>query len=231
MTEKEWLNGVNVSDMIDAMLGRKLVHRSVELGAEKVRFSLTQRKLRLVACALYRTLGYGSFRHPDIEALSTAENFADDKISAAEFTAVHNNWDSRLTSEYLLRQPAEDCCIGMADEYFTVQNQSKKLVIKAAGAIRDIIGNPAEVLNFLEEKRRLAMSVYIKAIAEAAYEDRDSEGKLLLSNLLPLADALQDAGCNNEDLLSHLSGGDHYRGCYVVDFLLGKSRFFTRTFI
>ncbi|OWK36188.1 hypothetical protein FRUB_08751 [Fimbriiglobus ruber] len=38
-----------------------------------------------------------------------------------------------------------------------------------------------------------------------------------------LADALQDAGCDNEDILNHLRGdGPHVRGCWALDLLLGK---------
>jgi hypothetical protein len=41
--------------------------------------------------------------------------------------------------------------------------------------------------------------------------------------LAVLADALEDAGCDNADLLWHLRGpGVHVRGCWVVDLLLGK---------
>ena len=39
-----------------------------------------------------------------------------------------------------------------------------------------------------------------------------------------LADALEDAGCDDSDILSHCrSGPVHVRGCWVVDLLLGKS--------
>jgi hypothetical protein len=39
-----------------------------------------------------------------------------------------------------------------------------------------------------------------------------------------LADALQDAGCENDDVLSHCRGsGPHVCGCSVVDLVLGKS--------
>ncbi|HJZ55761.1 MAG TPA: hypothetical protein VKE74_12405 [Gemmataceae bacterium] len=39
-----------------------------------------------------------------------------------------------------------------------------------------------------------------------------------------LADALMDAGCQNEDILNHLRGpGEHVRGCWCVDILLGQS--------
>jgi hypothetical protein len=38
-----------------------------------------------------------------------------------------------------------------------------------------------------------------------------------------LADAIQDAGCDNEDVLDHCRGpGPHVRGCWVVDLVLGK---------
>jgi hypothetical protein len=38
-----------------------------------------------------------------------------------------------------------------------------------------------------------------------------------------LADALQDAGCDNEAVLDHCrSVGTHVRGCWVVDLVLGK---------
>jgi len=39
-----------------------------------------------------------------------------------------------------------------------------------------------------------------------------------------LADALQDAGCTNDDILNHCrQPGEHARGCWVVDLILGKS--------
>ncbi len=38
-----------------------------------------------------------------------------------------------------------------------------------------------------------------------------------------LADALQDAGCENTDVLNHCRGpGPHVRGCWVVDLVLSK---------
>ena len=39
-----------------------------------------------------------------------------------------------------------------------------------------------------------------------------------------LADALEEAGCADADILSHCrTPGEHVRGCWVVDLLLGKS--------
>jgi hypothetical protein len=50
------------------------------------------------------------------------------------------------------------------------------------------------------------------------------EGAVLDSvRLSILADALEEAGCTEADLLSHLRGsGPHVRGCWALDLLLGK---------
>jgi hypothetical protein len=38
-----------------------------------------------------------------------------------------------------------------------------------------------------------------------------------------LADALEDAGCTDAELLAHLrSPGPHVRGCWAIDLLLGR---------
>jgi hypothetical protein len=40
-----------------------------------------------------------------------------------------------------------------------------------------------------------------------------------------LADALQDAGCDNDVILNHCrdATGTHVRGCWAVDLVFGKS--------
>jgi hypothetical protein len=57
------------------------------------------------------------------------------------------------------------------------------------------------------------------ALASQMYESRD------FSAMPILADALQDAGCDNDAILSHCRDTSltHVRGCWVVDFVLGKS--------
>ena len=38
-----------------------------------------------------------------------------------------------------------------------------------------------------------------------------------------LADALEEAGCHNSDILAHCrQPGKHWRGCWVIDLLFGK---------
>jgi len=54
-------------------------------------------------------------------------------------------------------------------------------------------------------------------IARAIYEER------AFDQMPILADALEDAGCTNPDILNHCrSKGPHVRGCWVVDLILGK---------
>jgi hypothetical protein len=64
----------------------------------------------------------------------------------------------------------------------------------------------------------------VRRIAEGIYEDRRMpEGTLDNARLAILADALLDAGCNDEALLAHCrSEGPHVRGCWAVDLILGK---------
>jgi hypothetical protein len=59
----------------------------------------------------------------------------------------------------------------------------------------------------------------VVALAQHIHESRD------FSTMPILADALQDAVCDNADILSHCrdTNATHVRGCWVVDMVLGKS--------
>lgn len=58
----------------------------------------------------------------------------------------------------------------------------------------------------------------VVALARGMYEARD------FGPMPVLADALDDAGCADPDVLSHCRGdGPHARGCWVVDLILGRS--------
>jgi hypothetical protein len=65
----------------------------------------------------------------------------------------------------------------------------------------------------------------VKRLAEGAYEQRDMPaGTLDPARAAVLADALEEAGCADADLLRHLHGpGPHVRGCWALDFILAKS--------
>jgi hypothetical protein len=58
----------------------------------------------------------------------------------------------------------------------------------------------------------------VPAIARHIYNDR------AFHDLPLLADALEDAGCTDPYILAHCrGGGEHVRGCWVVDLILGKT--------
>ena len=60
-------------------------------------------------------------------------------------------------------------------------------------------------------------TITVGALAHHIYAER------AFDRLPILADALLDAGCASEDVLSHCrSDGPHVRGCWVLDLILGK---------
>ena len=82
-----------------------------------------------------------------------------------------------------------------------------------ADMIRDVIRNP--FMTFAFDARWLTADAV--GLARGIYEDRAFERMPLL------ADALMDAGCDDEQILTHCrSAGPHVRGCWVVDLVLDK---------
>lgn len=90
----------------------------------------------------------------------------------------------------------------------------QRSVRRAAAVVREIFGNPFRVLPFANEWR----TTTVVLIAKQMYESRD------FSAMPILADALQDAGCDSDDILTHCRDEKqvHVRGCWVVDLVLGK---------
>lgn len=92
-----------------------------------------------------------------------------------------------------------------------------------AGLVRCIFGSPfhCPVINsvWLRWNGRT-----VPRLARATYTERLlPSGELDPAHLAVLADALEDAGCSDATILSHLrSASPHYRGCWVIDLLLGK---------
>jgi hypothetical protein len=79
--------------------------------------------------------------------------------------------------------------------------------------LHDIIGNP--FCSAAVDPRWHTSSVL--GLARAMYDSRDFVAMPIL------ADALEEAGCDNADVLTHCRGsGPHVRGCWVVDLILGK---------
>jgi hypothetical protein len=83
-----------------------------------------------------------------------------------------------------------------------------------ADILRDIFGNAFSPMNF-DPSWRTDTAI---GLAGAIYTER------AFDRMPILADALEDAGCDNADVLTHCRGtSPHVRGCWVVDLVLGKS--------
>lgn len=77
--------------------------------------------------------------------------------------------------------------------------------------LRDVFGNPCRRVAFADAWR----TADVTAFAQSMYDRREFSGMPIF------ADALQEAGCNDLDILGHCrSGGPHARGCWVLDPLL-----------
>jgi hypothetical protein len=87
--------------------------------------------------------------------------------------------------------------------------------------LRDIFGNRFRPVSVSPTCR----APQVVALAQAAYEQRElPAGHLDPARLAVLADALEEAGCDQADLLGHLRGpGPHVRGCFAVDLVLGRT--------
>jgi hypothetical protein len=82
--------------------------------------------------------------------------------------------------------------------------------------LRDIVGNP-----FRKPKLPRAVLKWndrtLPRLAQAIFDERR------FADMPVLADALEEAGCADQNILSHCRGGStHVRGCWVVDLLLQK---------
>ena len=82
-----------------------------------------------------------------------------------------------------------------------------------ADGLRDIFGNPFRPMAFDSAWRTSDVMLLARGIHDESAFDRTPI----------LADALQDAGCDNDDVLTHCRDTSlaHVRGCWVIDRLLG----------
>jgi hypothetical protein len=85
--------------------------------------------------------------------------------------------------------------------------------LRIADFARDIFGNPFRPVTFNPVWRTYT----VLALANGIYTER------AFDRMPMLADALEEAGCENVDILLHCrEPGEHVRGCWVVDLVLGK---------
>jgi hypothetical protein len=215
MTEAEWLTGVPASDPpartlanLPARIGEFLFGRAPapDLSSRMlavVRNRGSDRQFRLLACAELRRFAW--LDPVMAHALVLAEQLADGNAPVAEVS----EFGRRTVYEPL--NPLVTPAIGFVANALRAGDPMQRF----PPLFRDIFGNPFRPVTFSPEWRTdTAVS-----LARAMYEARD------FSALPILADALQDAGCDDEDVLSHCrdTSATHVRGCWVVDRVLGNS--------
>lgn len=158
------------------------------------------------------------FRHAEWSAEADRFNTPDDRRDELEIGYGAAYWLDRLRGIgpelwnvldfYLGRYPGE---FYMWGGWRPLHPDHRAVAISL---IEDIFWHPFHSVRF-DAGWRTADAV---AIASAMYETRDFTSAPIL------ADALEAAGCDNDDILSHCrSGRKHARGCWVVDQVLGKS--------
>jgi hypothetical protein len=123
-------------------------------------------------------------------------------ISGMSYTAE----DAAVHVESIARSAEND-----TDSFAGIQ---KELQYEHSAYLRDIFGNPFRPVSFSASWR----TDTAVTLARQMYDSRE------FSAMPILADALQDAGCDDATILDHCRGpGPHVRGCWVVDLVLGKA--------
>ena len=234
MTEAEWLACTNPQPMLESLRGKA-----------------SDRKLRLFAAARCRLFGPDwNGWWPIREAVNAAEQFSDGLSPAGQLTRFHQtwedfSWDLRLNTidphggstvllpdrlGLVLVQVVSSPEAGPAargtlyddlQSYFIgTWKDGPRERLAECQLLQEVFGNPFRPVTASPSWR----SPQVVALAQAAYDNRSlPAGTLDPARLAVLADALEDAGCTDADLLAHLRGpGPHVRGCWAVDLVLGK---------
>jgi hypothetical protein len=148
--------------------------------------------------------------------LDVAERYADGLLGWGELAAAEHKTARGLTPD--AERASLFACwalhphAGKGSGYAVCSIEPGEAVAHAR-LVRDIFGNPFRPV--IVDPRWLTSTVV--SLARTIYEDR------AFDRLPILADALEEAGCDDADLLAHCRGdGPHVRGCWVVDLVLGR---------
>jgi hypothetical protein len=219
MTEQEWLAGNDPQLMLDFLFTHP---------------SYSERKMRLFAVACYWQVSELQWDEPLLEAeINAIEQYADGLISRDDLRAVSlahyrqlfpSEEDSalrivELEADYAL-QTAE-WAAGLARSGGP-HGEGRSWPVgtaeaKQAHLLRDFFGNlfrPESI-----DPTWLAWNDQaIPKLARAIYDECRFE------DLSIVADALEQAGCTNHDILVHCRDkGEHARGCWLLDLLLNRT--------
>lgn len=197
-----------------------------------------RRKLRLFAIACCHVVRN---KLPDEklwwENVELAERFIAGEASKEELTkgweSTRQQWFARGSrSVSNTRQVQEQVAVAMATEVTTPEAFSAAIAqtvheVALAGyregnkvgdtilcdLIREVFGNPFSPVTLERGFRTQSVASMAKAIDKnKTFEDMPI-----------LADALEDAGCDNEEILEHCrSGASHVQGCWALELVLAR---------
>ncbi len=200
MTEEEWLTSTDPDEML-----KQLSRRA------------SNRKLRLFGCACYRHVPHLFADAKVRSAVEITERFVDGLASKAElahtlslaFSMMWNSGGMAYPTPRGVHEARHKAALAAPDG--TAERQYQVAVL------HDLFGN--KLRNRCVQVSWLTWNDgAIRKLAQVIYNDRSFD------RLPLLADALEDAGCTDADMLTHCrGGGEHVRGCWVVDLLLGKA--------
>jgi hypothetical protein len=141
-------------------------------------------------------------------------NFVTDEIGSLSWAVSESLGSTRRNAHAILeRASAESRDLTTAEREALRLSEIEVEKRNQCNLIRDIFGNPFHRVCFTPA----SITSNACRLAESIYEDR------AFDRLPILADALEEAGCTDTDILDHCrEPGPHVRGCWVVDLLLGK---------
>jgi hypothetical protein len=207
MTEQEWLECTDPQKMLEFLHRKK-----------------SRRKQRLFACACCRLI-WDEMPVEWCRAIEVNERFADGTATKEELQKAAAA-GSRYVGYVRSAQAPSFACDTTHSSHLMTWNvaahvadtdrsihKNERAQSREADFLRDIFV-PFRKLKPLPRAWRTST---VTAVARAIYEDRR------FADLPILADALEEAGCSDADILAHLrSGGDHVRGCWPLDLVLEK---------
>jgi hypothetical protein len=195
MTEAEWLTCTDVRAMLD-YLGKRA----------------SRRKLRLLAVACCREKWSPLYADRCRTLLKLAEDYADGLARAADLTAARSIAYPMGLIWAIAPEAVEALSRCVGDGGPPTKREAKTV----RSRIDEVLGNPFRPVE-VDPAWLTSNAGCVLKVAEGIYEERRWH------DLPILADALEEAGCDNAALLSHCrEPGEHVRGCWAVDLLLGK---------
>jgi hypothetical protein len=215
MREAEWVDCADPDPMLEFLWGSS---------------KFSERKARLFAVAAARRSWHLIKNVRTRDALEAAERFADGLASWEEYAAAAHAAGFEAGSVYSDLAVFQAVNVAVITHNYTDDDLATNEVVRSdlaaqADLLRCLIGHPCRPLPVLPPSLLDWSGGLVRKLAEAAYEERLlPSGELDSARLAVLADALEEAGCTDSEILGHLRGpGPHTRGCWAVDAVLGMT--------